>query len=240
MSEKLKTIIVDDEPVALRGIEKYVKEIKFLELVGVCENAIDANVMLNEHSVDLMFLDIEMPKITGLDFLQSLKYKPITIVTSAYPGFAVSSYEQDVIDYLVKPVPFERFLKAVNKAKAYYDLSQIKKELVNEEEFIFIKCDKKIEKVFFDDILYIESLHNYVAVYTTSVKFITYLTLKNLEDTLPKSKFIKVQKSFIVSIDKVSSIDEGDVIIDKRRISISRANKDEIIKTILGNNFLKR
>ena len=240
MSEKLKTILVDDEPLAIKGLTKYVSEIKFIELAATCENAMDANEALKAQQIDLMFLDIQMPKITGLQFLKTLNTKPITIITSAFPDYAIEGYELDVIDYLVKPISFERFLKAANKAKEFFDLYHNKKTSVTNKEFFFVKCDKKIEKVFFEEILFVEALHNYVAIYTLSKKLVAYLTLKNIEESLPRQKFIKVQKSFIVSISKISGIEEGEVVIQNKKIPISRNNKDEIIKTILGNNFLKR
>ncbi len=239
MSKQLKTIVVDDEPLAVRGLTKYIKEVKFIDLVSVCENAMDANETLTSQPIDLMFLDIQMPKITGLQFLKTLPVKPITIITSAFPEYALEGYELDVIDYLVKPISFERFVKATNKAKDYYDLNNIKKD-TSSENFFFIKCDKKIEKLFFDELLYIEALHNYVAIYTLTKKFVVYLTLKNIEETLPQDKFVKVQKSFIVSISKITSVEEDEVIINSRKIPISRVNKVEIIKKIVGSKFLKR
>ena len=245
MSEKLKTILVDDEPLAIKGLTKYINEISFIELIATCENAMDANEVINSNKIDLMFLDIQMPKITGLQFLKTLKTKPITVITSAFPEYALEGYELDVIDYLVKPISFERFVKAANKSKEYFDLNHpnynqsVNKQTTN-EEFFFVKCDKKIEKVFFEEILFVEALHNYVAIYTLSKKLVAYLTLKNIEESLPRQKFIKVQKSFIVSISKISGIEEGEVVIQNKKIPISRNNKDEIIKTILGNNFLKR
>ncbi len=166
-------------------------------------------------------------------------FEDITIITSAYPEFALEGYELDVMDYLVKPISFERFLKACNKAKDFFDGTHLKIMPTN-KDFVFIKCDKKIEKVYFNDILFIEALHNYIAITTEKEKLITYLTLKSIEDILPRDKFLKVQKSFIVSITKVRGIEESEIIIKDRRIPISRLNKDEIIKTILGGNYLKR
>jgi DNA-binding LytR/AlgR family response regulator len=240
MSDKLKTILVDDEPSASKGLAKYIEDVKFIELVASYENAMDANEGLNQHKIDLMFLDINMPKITGLQFLKTLKNKPITIITSAHPEHAIEGFELDVLDYLIKPISFERFLKAANKAKEYFDLSNEKKGTDSSSDFFFVKCEKKIEKVFFEEILYIESLHNYVAIHTEQRKLMAYLTLKNIEESLPAGKFIKVQKSFIVSLSKISGIVDDEVVVNSKNISISRSNKDEIIKTILGNNFLKR
>ncbi len=241
MSDKLKAIVVDDEPFAVKGLVNYINEVKFIELVGTFENAMDAGEALGKQQVDLMFLDIQMPELTGIDFLKSLKTKPLTVFTSAYPEYALEGYELDVIDYLVKPISAERFLKACQKAKEYYELQLSKKSTTNSEDSFFIKCDKKIEKVLYDDILYVEALHNYVAVYTHSNRLVTYLTLKNIEERLPKDRFIKVQKSFIVSFSKVKGIEDGNVIVEsQKKIPISRTNREEITKAILGNNLLKR
>jgi DNA-binding LytR/AlgR family response regulator len=240
MSDKLRTILVDDEPMASKGLAKYIEDVKFIELVAIYENAMDANEGLNDHKIDLMFCDIQMPKITGLQFLKTLKNKPITIITSAFPEYALEGFELDVIDYLIKPISFERFLKAANKAKEYFDLNNDRRIQSVNEGFFFVKCDKKIEKVYFDEILYIESLHNYVAIHTLTKKLTAYLTLKNIEESVPPDKFIKVQKSFIVSLSKISGIEDDQVVVNSKHISISRTNKDEIIKTILGNNYLKR
>lgn len=235
----IKAIIVDDEPMAIKGLLKHIKEINYITVIGTCENAMEAIDTLNKNQVDLMFLDINMPKISGLDFLKTLKTKPITIITSAYSEYALEGYELDVIDYLVKPIGFNRFLKACNKAKDFYDKNNNTSENDN-ADYVFIKCDKKIEKVFFENILYVEAMNNYISVVTDDEKLITHLTLKNIEEILPKDKFIKAQKSFIVSINKIKSIEDGEIVIKNKRIPISRSNKEEIMKQILGNKFLKR
>lgn len=241
MSDKLKTILVDDEPFAIKGLTNYVTNTPFIELVGTYENAMDANDALKTKQVDLMFLDIQMPEITGIEFLKSLKTKPITIITSAFPEYALEGYELDVIDYLVKPISPERFGKAALKAKEYFEMSSSKRSSTINEDSFFIKCDRKIEKVMFDEILYVEALHNYVAVHTLTNRLVTYLTLKNIEERLPKDRFVKVQKSFIVSISKVNGIEDGNVVVQsQKKIPISRSNREEITKAILGSNFLKR
>lgn len=238
MSKKINVIIIDDEPLALEGMLSYVENIKYFEVIGCCENAMDALEILESRNVDLMFLDINMPKISGIDFLKTLKTKPLTIITSAYPEYALEGYELDIIDYLVKPFGFERFLKASNKAKDFFDCKQTEK-VQKQENYIFLKCEKKIEKIFFKDILYIESLHNYIAIFTDKKRFVTYLTLKNIEDHLPKLDFLKIQKSFIVSKSKIESINEDNVVIRDKQIPISRLYKDEILKQILGDNYIK-
>ena len=237
---KTKAILVDDEPAAIMGLTSYIQDIGYIELIETCENVMDANLALSRQHIDLMFLDIHMPKITGLEFLKTLKKKPITIITSAHSEYALEGFELEVVDYLLKPFSFDRFLKACNKAKEYFDLNQNQKPLLNTNTFFFVKSEKKIEKVFFDEILYIEALHNYIAIVTEKEKLITHLTLKNIESILPKNYFVKIQKSFIVSVGKVKQIDGDEVIIKEKRISISRTNKNEIIKIIVGSNYITR
>lgn len=242
MLRKLTAIIIDDEPIAIKGLQKFINELNFMEVVGVCENAMDALSILNTTPVDVMFMDINMPKITGIDFLKTLKNKPLTIITSAYPDYALEGYELDVLDYLVKPVSFERFLKSCNKAYDYWQRVQQNNQIVtsNKADFIFIKTEHKIEKIAFNDILFIESLHNYIAIFMETGRCISYLTLKSIEEKLPLDQFIKVHKSFIVSTLKVESIDGDFLFIKGNQIPISREHKTEIVKKILGNNFLKR
>lgn len=238
MSKKLRTIIVDDEPVAIKGIRNLANEMPYLDVVGSFGNAMEALEFMNHNEVDLMFLDINMPKITGLELLRILKKKPITIITSAYREYALESFDLDVLDYLVKPISLERFTKACLKAKDFFEFSEYRVPS-NNANYIFVNCDKKIEKVFFDDILFIESLNNYISIVTEREKLVTHLTLKSIEEILPKDRFLKVQKSFIVSLSKVKGIVDGEIVINEKIIPISRDKKKEILKIILGSNYLK-
>ncbi|HEU5291097.1 MAG TPA: LytTR family DNA-binding domain-containing protein [Cyclobacteriaceae bacterium] len=235
---KLNCLIVDDEPLARKGMEEYVKEITFLQLAGSCENAVRASDYLNEGKIDLMLLDIQMPKLSGIEFLKTLKNPPLVIFTTAFSEYALESYSLDVIDYLVKPIPFDRFLKAVQKA---FDFHTLKLKASNEaEDFFFIKCDHKFEKVNFSDVLYVESMQNYSIIHTPDRKMITYITLTGLEEQLPAARFLKVHKSFIVSLEKVSALDGNDILIGNARIPISRGIKDEVTAKIMGNHLFKR
>lgn len=236
---KLNCLIVDDEPLARKGMEEYVKEVTFLQLVGSCENALKASNYLHEGRVDLMLLDIQMPKLSGIDFLKTLQHPPLVIFTTAFSEYALESYSLDVIDYLVKPIPFDRFLKAVQKAFDFYTLKQ-KAGSDSGENFFFIKCDHKYEKVNYSDVLHIEAMQNYCIIHTADRKMITYITMTALEEQLPDNRFLKVHKSFIVSLEKVKALDGNEILIGSARIPISRGLKDEVVKKIMGDNLLTR
>jgi DNA-binding LytR/AlgR family response regulator len=234
---KLNCLIIDDEPVARKGLAEYAKDIEFLNVIAQCENAMKASTFLQEEKIDLLFLDIQMPKLSGVDFLKSLKNPPMTIFTTAFSEYAVEGYSLDVVDYLIKPISFERFLKAVHKA---HDFHKMKNTSQVTENYFFVKSNGRIEKVDFNEILYVESLQNYVTIHTKDRKLITYLTLSGLESQLPADRFMKVHKSFLVALAKIESIDGNELIIAKARVPISRTLKDEVLQKIVGKNFLKR
>ncbi len=238
---KINCIIIDDEPLARKGITEYVSEISFLELIGQGENAVEAINLLKNENIDLIFLDIQMPKMTGIEFLKGLKNPPMAIFTTAYSDYALQGYELDVIDYLVKPISFGRFIRACNKAKDFYLLKQAgNKVLPKTEEYFFIRCQDRFERIPFDELLYIEAMANYVVFYTTKEKYISYLTLKTAEDYLPADKFLKVHKSFIVAIPKIESIDGNDIMIKGKCIPISRALKEDVMNKLVTSKLLKR
>ncbi len=236
---KLNCLIVDDEPLARKGLEEYVNEVAFLHLVGSCENAVKASAYLNEGRVDLLLLDIQMPKLSGIEFLKTLKTPPLVIFTTAYSEYALESYSLDVIDYLVKPIPFDRFLKAVQKAFDFHSL-RIKAGAEPTDEFFFIKCGHKYEKINYADVLYVEAMQNYCIIHTPDRKLITYITLSGLEEQLPVNCFLKVHKSFIVSLEKIKALDGHDILIGNARVPISRGIKDDVVNKIMGNNLFKR
>ena len=238
---KINCIIVDDEPLARKGLIEYVSEIDFLELKAECENSISANKILSQQKIDLIFLDIQMPKMTGIDFLKTLREQPMVIFTTAYSEFALQGYELDVIDYLVKPISYERFLKSVNKAKDFYELKNNSNSIpAIQAEYFFVRCDNRYEKISYEDLLFAEALENYVGLQTKTKKFISYLTFKSVEDYLPVGKFIKVHKSFIVSISKIDKIVGNEMKIGTHSIPISRNLKDEVMNKIVNSKLLKR
>ncbi|MFA8432960.1 MAG: LytR/AlgR family response regulator transcription factor [Marinifilaceae bacterium] len=211
---KLKCLVVDDEPLAQRVVEKYVGEIPFLEMVGKCSDAFEAMESLQELDVDLIFLDINMPRLSGINFLKTLKNPPLVIITTAYTEYALEGYELNVLDYLKKPFSFERFLLAAQKAQE--KLMMGSKSVPNVDtaeglEYIFVKSNKKTFNVNLDSIVYIEALGDYVKIYTTEGHIVTYQSLKGIEKLLPSKRFYRIHKSYIVSLSRIKSI-EGNMV----------------------------
>ena len=240
----INCIIIDDEPLARKGLREYISDVDFLNLAGEYDNPLKATEMISRGDAQLLFLDIQMPKITGLDFMKTLQ-KPVPVIfTTAFPQYALDGFDLNALDYLVKPISFDRFLKAALKAKEYYEVRQKNDADITSAaeagDYFFIKADNKLVKVSFNDILFIEALQNYVVVHTHEKKLITYLTFKSVEEYLPSSQFIKVHKSFIVSATKIDSIDGNDIRIVQHHIPISRNLKDEVMDKLLKGKFLKR
>jgi DNA-binding LytR/AlgR family response regulator len=238
---KLKCIIIDDEPIARKILREFIEDIDFLKLVGEAENPVKAIALLNNNDVNVIFLDISMPRISGIKFLKNSMINAIVIMTTAYADYAVEAYGLDVLDYLVKPIAFERFLKACNKAKEVAELKNklpVKSQQVNDH--FFIKCDTQIEKVFYQDLLYAEAMLNYVMLYTNSRKMMVYITIKSLEEQLPASIFIKVHKSFIVNINKVKSIEGNILDIGNAKITISQSLREKVLNEIVKDKMIKR
>lgn len=231
---KIRTIIVEDEPLAREGLKSYVREIDSLELCATCENALEANEALKSEKIDMMFLDIQMPKITGIDFLKSLQSPPMVILTTAYPNYALQGFELDVVDYLVKPYPFDRFLKAVNKAKDLFQLRQNPKENPTSKEAIFIKVDNVLKRVVLNDIIFIEGMENYVALHTKEGRMITLMTMKSMEENLPAEKFLRVHKTYIISKNQVKGIEGNEIDMGKAKVPMSRNRRNEIIEELVG------
>jgi DNA-binding LytR/AlgR family response regulator len=231
---EIKTIIVEDEPLAREGLKSYIREIDFLHLIGSCENALEANNIISSENPELMFLDIQMPKITGLDFLKSLKNPPMVIFTTAYPNYALQGFELDVIDYLVKPYSFDRFLKGANKARELYLLKNQKSHQENNKDHIFLKVDNVLKRINFEEILYIEGMENYVAVHTHEGRFITLMTMKNMEESLPSRDFLRVHKTYIIARSKVKGIVGNEIDIGVKKIPFSRSRRNEIIEALIG------
>ncbi|HEX6182247.1 MAG TPA: LytTR family DNA-binding domain-containing protein [Chitinophagaceae bacterium] len=235
---KLRCVVTDDEPMARKGLQGYIEKIDFLELVAVCENALELNSLLKQQPVDLLFLDIEMPYMTGIEFMKNLPSPPKVIFTTAYDKYAIQGFELEVLDYLLKPISFERFMKAANKA---YDQIKMNKAAAGAEaDHLFVKADNKLEKIRFDEILFIEALENYIGIYTAGKKIVTHSTMKALQEKLPSQRFIQPHKSYIVAIDKINSI-EGNVLhIQQYQVPISKYLKEEIMEKIVNNSLLKK
>ncbi|HXB08489.1 MAG TPA: response regulator [Puia sp.] len=223
-------IIVDDEPLAREGLERLVLEAGFLDLVALCSNAMEANRILSTEKIDLMFLDIQMPRLRGTDFLRSLEVKPKVIITSAYADFALEGFELNVLDYLLKPITPDRFLKAVNRAR----------EILSQEgAYFFVRAGKGFEKIVFDELLFIEAAQNYCALHTTRGKFLTLSTIHSLEEQLPGDQFLRIQKSYIVSIGKIQSVNALEVTIGQHTIPVSK-NYREALLALVDKKLLRK
>lgn len=238
----LKCVAIDDEPLARECIVNYIREIDFLQLTGTGNNPLELTRLLNENKVDLIFLDIQMPVLNGIEFLKMMQQQPMVIITTAYPSYALEGFQLDVLDYLVKPITFNRFFKAVTKARNYNQLllKSAGGEPPAEADHFFIKCDYKYEKIYFNDILYVEALQNYVAIHTVKGKFMTLLYLRNVEEQLDKDAFIRVHKSFLVSKSKIEAIENSEIIIQQFRIPISRNYREQVIRQVVNTRLWKK
>ncbi len=232
----INCLVVDDEPIARNGMLEYIEQVEFLNPVAVCKNAIEASIALQNSSVDLIFLDIQMPKITGIDFLKNLPEPPLVIFTTAFPEYAIEGYELNILDYLLKPISFERFFKAVIKAQAYLNL-RVKQDSPNTSPYFFIKSNQKLEKILIEEILYLEALSNYVILHTKTKKHIVYMSFKGMESQLPQNYFLKIHKSFIVAVNAIQTIDNNEVILADHIIPISKSYRQAVMDRVEKNLF---
>jgi DNA-binding LytR/AlgR family response regulator len=238
---KLKCLIIDDEPVARKLLQEFIEEIEYLQLAGISENPLKALPFISNESIDIIFLDINMPKINGIEFIKNSKMTAQIIMTTAYAEYAVEAYGLDVVDYLVKPISFERFLRACNKAKeacAAKNLSAAHSGKT--DDHFFIKCNNQIEKILYADLVYAEAMLNYVMLHTRTKKMMVYLTIKSLEDQLPAGIFIKVHKSFIVNKNMIQSIQGNMLDTGLEKIAISQNLRDKVVDEIVKDRMIKR
>ena len=242
----MNIIIVDDEPLAREVLETYISKFPGMTLLATCQNAIEAFEALNTHKVDLMFLDIQMPQISGIDFLKTLSQPPKVIFTTAYSNYALDGYELNVVDYLLKPIAFDRFVKAINKAMELLKKPQAAKntppEIAVEEDddkpdYIFVKADKKLIKVKFEDIFYIEGLKDYVILHTPGGRIVTLQTMKSLEEKLPTEIFMRVHRSYIVNLNKIDIMEGNMLEVNKKTIPVGKNYKDELLNVINKNRL---
>lgn len=236
----IKCIIVDDEPLAREGMRMNIEELDNLELVGEFASAAEASKFLLKNKVDLMFLDVEMPGTTGIDFLKNLDNPPMVILTTAYPQYAVEAYELDVVDYLVKPIKFERFVRSVAKADEIMKMSASPCIFdAYEDKFIFIKSERKYVKVNFDDLLFIEGLKDYVIIHATHGKYMTAMNVKTIFNKLPENTFFRVSKSYIVNVNHIDDIDGAYINIKGNQVPIGRSYRDSFVDYI-NTRLLRR
>ncbi len=234
----MQCIIVDDEPIALEGMTEYVNRTPFLTLVGRCSNAYEAIEIMSETKIDLIFLDINMPEISGLEMMKSLSYNPMVIFTTAYSEYAVEGFELNAVDYILKPISYNKFLNSAQKALRLYKLENQESDKI--DDFIYIKVDKKLIKVKLSDILYIESLKDYVLIHTVKGKYTTYLGLNKLIAVLPDTIFVQVHKSYVISANAIDAIDANTIIIGNTTVPIGRAYKTDLFEKIINSKYLRK
>jgi len=234
---KTRCLIVDDEPLARELIRAHVEKLENFEIVDQCGDAMKALNVLREKQVDLIFMDIQMPQITGIDFLKTLKHPPKVIITTAYREYALEGFELDVVDYLLKPITFERFLKSVNK---YYQITQDEVQVITnsaadrltDESFIYIRENKKVVKIHLSEIRYIEGLSEYVQIFTEKRKIITKTSMVQMEEKLPSDSFLRIHKSFIVSIGKIEAFTANTIEIQGKELPIGRSFKNGVLSAL--------
>ena len=234
---KTKCLIVDDEPLARDLIRNYIEKLDGFQIVGECADAMKALKALRDHPVDLMFMDIQMPQITGIEFLKTLKKPPKVIITTAYRQYAIEGFDLDVVDFLLKPITFERFLKAVNK---YYQvnvneqqqLSVVTGNAYSDEPFIYVKENKRVLKIHLHEILYMEGLSEYVQIYTEDKKIVTKNSMTNMQSKLPDSEFMRIHKSYIVSMSKIQAFTTSTVEVPGKKLPIGRSYKNAVLEAL--------
>jgi two-component system LytT family response regulator len=241
----IRCLVVDDEPLALHIIEDYISKIPFLQLVKSTTNPIEALTLVQEGGVDLVFLDVQMPELTGIQFLKIANGKVKVILTTAYSQYALEGYELDVVDYLLKPIAFDRFYKSVQKAQLIIHPSAVAAAPVKDDapqqdllsDFIFVKTEHKIQKVYLHDILFIEGLKDYISIFTSTERIITLQIMKKMEEALPEKHFVRVHKSYIVALNKIDSIERSRIWIKDKIIPVGDTYREEFFKIIDAKNI---
>lgn len=231
----LKTLVIDDEPLAQEILRKYAEDIKSIEIKGYCSNALEAIEIIEKQAIDLIFLDINMPKLSGIEFLRTFKNPPLVVLTTAYTDYAMEGYELNVLDYLVKPFSFARFLKAVQKAEQQYQLLQ-NTNSEEKSESVFIKSNKKSYQVKYSDIVYIEGLGDYIKIYTERSHLVTNLSMKKIEELLPSNEFYRIHKSHIVNLKKIIAIEGNMVELPHIKLTIGNNYRNEFFSRISKNS----
>jgi two-component system LytT family response regulator len=227
----MNCIVVDDEDISRSVTKQLVSQVELLKLVGLCKSAGEAGEVLKREKVDLIFLDIEMPEINGMDFIRSLDDPPLIILTTSHIKYATDAFEYNVVDYLVKPITPARFLKAVERARELFDTTKFK-PIYYEKDYFFIKNNSLMTKVLMKDILWIEALGDYISVHTSDKKFVLRHTLKSIYDRLPPDKFIRVHRSYVVAIDNVTSVEDTTISLHGNMIPIGALYKENFIKLL--------
>lgn len=237
----LRCLIVDDEAIAIQGISYYIDKLEFLEVAATCSSALEAAEVLKEKEIDLMFLDINMPHLSGLDFLESLEKAPLTILTTAYSEYALEGYRLNVVDYLLKPIAFNRFFQACTKAQEIFQSRIIMQKREKESSSgMYVRQNDAFVRIVWEDILYIEGMQNYLKLYFKERVLIIHQTMTSLEEMLPKEFFFKTHRSFLVNIAHIDSIAGGRIFIGGKELPIALKRKDELLKTVVCKNLISK
>ncbi|MCQ2218569.1 MAG: LytTR family DNA-binding domain-containing protein [Paludibacteraceae bacterium] len=234
-NEQIRVLVIDDEFPARKLLTEYVSKIPNLQLVAACEDAMTASSLLQQQAVDLILSDIQMPELSGLDFIRSMKEKPLVIFTTAYSEYAIDSYELDAVDYLLKPIPFPRFMQAINKAVDRLRLRQQSLPTVASKDYFMVKADHKLYRIDYADLLFVEGQSEYVTFHMKDKKNVTaYYSLKKLEEELPNNDFVRVHKSYIVSVSKIESVEGNVLTVAGHKVSIGKNYKDDFMEMLCG------
>lgn len=235
--------VIDDEPLARECLVRYIQKVDFLHLVGEGSNPTEVYGLSKKQPLDLIFLDIQMPVMTGMEYLKSTTERPIVILTTAYPSYALEGFELDVLDYMVKPITFDRFFKGAHKAKDYFLLRKADEKSTEKEtvpDYFFVKCEHIYERIIIDDVEYVQALQNYVIIYTASQKYMTLMPMKRIEVILGTPKFIRVHKSYIVAVDKIRTVENSSVKLTKETIPVSRSYRKIVFQHVVNTSLLKK
>lgn len=235
----LKCLVVDDESFAVEGIVNYINKLDFLELTATCSSALEATDVLREEEIDLMFLDINMPELTGVEFMESLENPPLTIFTTAYSEYALDGFRLNVVDYLLKPIGFQRFFQAAQKALDLYTSRNAKaNESVGSE--MFIKQDDSFVKIVWEDILYVEAMQNYLKLYFKDKSYVIHQTMTSLEEILPKDAFFRIHKSYLVNISHIDMVSGGRVFVGKTELPLSKHRKEDLFNRVILKKLMSK
>ena len=238
----MRCAVVDDEPLARECLVNYIDKVDFLQLVDTGENPMEVKGLFDNNQIDLLFLDVHMPVMNGIEYLKATKVRPIVILTTAYPSYALEGYELDVLDYLLKPITFNRFFRSISKAKDQYLLKQ--KEIppapTNEEEtYFFVRCNQVFEKIYFKEVLYVEAQENYVVIHTTRQSYMVLMPIKRVEELLGQG-FLRVHKSYLVAVDKITSVETHQLTIKGQIIPVSRTYRSKVIESVVDERVWKK
>ena len=239
--QSLKCLIVDDESIAIKGISNHIKKLDFLQVIASCSSAPEASEILKKEEIDLMFLDINMPHLTGIEFLESFDKAPLTILTTAYSEYALDGYRLNVVDYLLKPISFQRFFQAVQKAREIFN-SQIllSQNVENIQSDMFIRQGESFKRVICKDILFVEGMQNYLKLHFKDKTLIIHQTMTSLEEILPKDSFLRIHRSFLVNIAHIDTISCGRLYVDGKELPISKSRKEELMNTVVYKNLISK